>query len=144
MRGQSLQPLHASPDQACEVCLRRGPFLGLSLCILHNKCYYNLLLQFVATDDTMLLKSGGGHTQEAYTMDNISARDEEILRAYKDLLARMRRAKTMWCEVEDDGDHPSPEYVMFKGARQEIRGFCTALELMGFDMEALAAVIEEV
>ena len=72
-----------------------------------------------------------------------STRDEEILRAYKDLRARMKRAQTMWCNVEDDADHPSPEYVMYKGARQEIRGFCAALGLMGFDMEALAAVIEK-
>lgn len=72
-----------------------------------------------------------------------SIRDMKILVVYKDLKDRRDRACAMWCKVEDDADHPSPEYVMYKGARQEIRGFLTALELMGFDMEALAAVTEE-
>lgn len=76
-------------------------------------------------------------------MDTIRARDEEILKAYRDLRERMICASRMWCEVEDDADNPSPEYIMFKAARQELRGFCTALELMEFDMEALAAVTEE-
>lgn len=77
-------------------------------------------------------------------MDNITARDEEILKVYKELKDRRDRACFMWTKVEDDADHPSYEYVMYKGASKELRGFCKALELMGFDMEALAAVTEEV
>ena len=135
MRGQA-QHARSGPEA------RSGH--GQPLYILHKKCYYNLLLQFVATDGTMLLKLGGGHTQEAYTMDNISTRDEEILKAYKDLKARRDRAGYMWTKVEDDAVHPSFEYIAYKAASRELRGFCTALELMGFDMEALAAVTEEV
>ena len=73
-------------------------------------------------------------------MDNI--KDEEILKAYWDLRERMIRALNRWRCVEDDAAHPSPEYVMFNARRSELRGFCTALELMGYDMEALSAVIE--
>lgn len=76
-------------------------------------------------------------------MDDIKTRDEEILRAYRFLRSRIIRAGRMWREVEDDADHPSPEYTMYRGARQELRGFLRALELMGYDMEALAAITEE-
>lgn len=75
-------------------------------------------------------------------MDNI--RDAEILKAYKDLRESRNRAKAMWCSVEDDAENPSQEYIMYHSRCCEIRGFCKALELMGFDMEALAAVTEEV
>lgn len=77
-------------------------------------------------------------------MDNISTRDEEILKVYKDLRESRDRASAMWYNVVDDAENPSMEYVMYKARCCEIRGFCKALELMGFDMEALAAVTEEV
>ena len=77
-------------------------------------------------------------------MDNISTRDEEILRAYKDLRESRDRAGARWRQVEDDADHPSLEYIMYRAKCCELRGFCTALELMGFDMEALVAMTEEV
>ena len=80
-------------------------------------------------------------------MDNIMnsimndiTKDAEILKAYKDLKERRDRACLMWTKVEDDADNPSFEYVMYKAASRELRGFCKALELMGYDMEALAAV----
>ena len=73
----------------------------------------------------------------------INIRNEEILKTYKNLKKSRDLAAVKWIQVDDDSDNPSYEYVCYRARCCELRGFCTALELMGYDMEILAAVTDE-